>query len=235
MSDCHSTLLCFQTTSAFSVAHDFAIRQNGGYSDVSSCRPFRSESLRKRQYFVYFHPSIRLLSAIKRANWLSASSEIRRRLQNYGVVSPGLTCCLHRQDGNDASADLDSPVQNDVSEGLDLGTNAYKRRRKEQLEEELFLASQRLRLRQDREILRIRAHRPIWTYLVSSSALFLTVHTAISIGKEVEEDKRKKNMKSLRLLTYGLSSRHRSSSSTCRWSYFKKHICSCYGRNGRVL
>lgn len=156
----------------FSVAHDPSCHRGGVHSDANACRRIQNVSLRKARHFVYFHPSIRLLSAIKRVNWLSVSTEICRRLQRYDDdMARRVTCCLHRQDGNDASADLGSSVQNDVSEGLDLGTNSKKRRRKEQLEEELFLASQRLRLRQDREVLRIRAHRPVWTYLVSICVL----------------------------------------------------------------
>lgn len=187
MIDCRFTLVCFQTTSVFPVALDPSCYRSDVHCEANARRRIQNGTLRKARHFVYFHPSIRLLSAIKRVNWLSVSTEICRRFHRYNDnMSRRVICCLHRQDGNDASADIDSSVQNDASEGLDLGTNSEKRRRKEQLEEELFLASQRLRLRQDREVLRIRAHRPVWTYLVSFCVLGFPASLVVSNGHRHE-------------------------------------------------
>lgn len=189
MRDFRFTLPCFQTTSAVFVAQDVLWHGSSVYGDTLSWSPARSGRFIRPQHFVYFHPSIRLISAIKQAKWLSSSSAPLRPLQRHPVPSHAVSCCLHRQDGNDAPADIEPSVHNDVSEGLNLGTNSQRRRRKEQLEEELFLASQRLRLRQDREILRIRAHRPVWTYVVSFSFFFITFYLSSAPGNETEERK----------------------------------------------
>lgn len=173
MTGCYFQHPCFQSiTTLHFTQHTFSqghlLISNHASTQRTSAGTHHWFPRRKPLTFACFYPRTKLFPAVNYISQVFPSFRASGAPNISTCIVPCVVCCLHQRDpGNDASTDFDACIKNDVTEGFDLGMTTERRRRKEQLQEELFLASQRLKLRQDREILRIKAHRPIWTYVVS--------------------------------------------------------------------
>lgn len=94
---------------------------------------------------------------------VSKNDPVRKCIARNGIVH---NVIVHKDDVLKGKVRNVAFAQNEICNDDNIRPNCEK------TEEQLFEAAQRLRVRRERSILRIRAYRPIWTYIVSESSSF---------------------------------------------------------------